>query len=143
MFVVTIEQAIDDDFFGHWINRAIYALEGGSATMTEVMYEALHRWLKEDFRGSTQECLRELEDSDLRVSMFPGQLPGQLSLAYQERFTPLDHWAGGRHVNQAPAHCAVCDWYGAMRQMTHAYRLNSQAETEPVDFCPRCGTTLS
>lgn len=146
MFVVTIEQAVDDDFFGHWINHAIYILDPGtfgSAPAKQAMYEALYRWIKDKYHGSARECIIALAigDNSLRVIVYYGISPGTMRQVWSERFIPLDLWGSGRTVSCTPVHCAICDWYGTVRQMIHGYRLNSQAETEPVDLCPRCGAT--
>lgn len=142
MFVVTIEQEEDDDFFGHWILRAAYILEGTDAE--QAMYEALHRWVKDWYHGDRNECLLELgiEDNSLRVTVSYGKAPGIIYKTWQERFIPLDAWAGGRCVSKAPVHCAICGWYGAMKQMTHGYRLTSMGEIEPADYCPQCRAVL-
>lgn len=142
MFIVTIEQEEDDDFFGHWILKESYILEGSSAV--GAMYEALHRWIKTFYGGSTQHCLQGLgiDDRTLRVTVSHGLPQGTLRQAHQEKFVPLDHWAGGRHTNARPVHCAICNWYGPMKQMTHGYRLNSQLETVPLDYCPLCRAAL-
>ena len=143
MFIVTIEQEVDDDFFGHWALCEAYILEGASSE--QAAYHTLHRWIRVFYHGSTQECLENLgiDDRTLRVTVSHGRAPGTLRQVFQERFIPLDHWAGGRYTNAKPVHCAICGWYGAMKQMDHGYRLNSQGEIEPIDRCPQCKTAMS
>lgn len=142
MFIVTIEQEVDDDFFGHWELKKAYILAG--TFPVRAMYEALHRWIKAFYHGSTHECLGALniDDRTLRVTVSYGFPPGTLRQVYQERFIPLDHWAGGRCTNSKPVHCAICGWYGAVRQMYHGYTLNSRNEVEPLDRCPECNAAL-
>lgn len=143
MFIITIEQAIDDDFFGHWELHAAWAL--GGFDPEQAMYEALHRWIKDSYHGDIHECLHEIEidDNDLRVTVSLATAPGPLTKVWQEQFVPLDWWTGrGRCVCTAPAHCTICNWYGSVAKMDHYYRLNSQNEIEPTDLCPQCGATL-
>lgn len=53
------------------------------------------------------------------------------------------HRCLGRHNSESPVHCAACDWHGSLKQVVHKYRLNSQQEIEPADFCPECNAPLT
>lgn len=145
MFIVTIEQAQDDDFFGHWILCGAYILNGPGATQAK--HEALYRWINASYYNSNhprREFLRESGGGDkvLRVTVCYGVAPGSLRQVHQDQFVPLDHWVGGRHTNAVPVHCPGCNWYGAMKHTVHGYTLTSMGEVEPLDRCPRCRANL-
>jgi hypothetical protein len=50
-------------------------------------------------------------------------------------------FAWGRHESPKAAYCEQCGWIGPYRWLVHGYAGCGNDDVEPIDECPRCGST--